>query len=367
MERAHGQRLGDCSLEWESIIQRPRPEVDKEAINRAITGRRVLITGASGSLGSALSDFVASYSPAQLVLFDWHESSMFRLRQSLSSKYPGVGIRYVLGDIRNRARIGRLMEESAPEVVYHLAAYKQLPWAEEDPAEFVSVNVFGSVNIIDESLKVGVRKFVYPSTDKAVLAPSLYGATKKIVEELLRSAATPDSQFHCGIVRFVNVLGSQGSVSETFLRQAMAGEVFRVTDPQMDRYWITPAEATLALAYAACLEDSERVVVPDAGKAVLVTEIASRIWDKVAGPESEMRIQCIGLREGERLHEELTAPGERLVDAPYSGILLVDKASDNRRKFSDMRETVEHLRSLVMEASPAELKRKMLELARSLG
>lgn len=367
MDHTLGQKWGCGSPDWESIIQRPRPQVDEEAVAQAVMGHCVMITGASGSLGSALSDFIASYKPGLLVLFDWHESSMFRLRQNLSAAFPGTPVRYVLGDIRNRRKVARVMAESAPDVLFHLAAYKQLPWAEEDPAEFLSVNVFGSVNMIDEALKVGVRRFVYPSTDKAVLTPSLYGATKKIVEELLRSAAIHSSRLKCGIVRFVNVLGSQGSVSETFVRQAIAGESFKVTHPQMDRYWITPAEATLALVYAACLDDSERVVIPDAGEAVPVTEIAARIWREVATPGSELKIEYIGLREGERLHEELTAPGEDLKAAPYSGIVLVEKPSTCRPDLSEMRETLESLSGLMAGASPNELKRRVLELAHSLG
>jgi FlaA1/EpsC-like NDP-sugar epimerase len=359
--------IRETEIEWESIVQRPRAIVNREAIGKVITGHRVLVTGASGSLGTALSEFLAGFEPEMLIMYDWHESSMFKLRQRLNSLYPDANLRFVLGDIRNRAKVHRVMTETKPEVVFHLAAYKQLPWAEEDPAEFVSVNVQGALNILDEALLAGVHKFVYPSTDKAVEAPSLYGATKKIVEELLKASSQSGACFNCGIIRFVNVLGSQGSVSETFTRQAKNGETFRVTHERMDRYWITPLEATLSLVYAACLDDCARVVVPDTGEAILVTEVARRIWQSVASPEQELRIEYIGLREGERLHEELAGPGEILIPAPYSGIMLVEDTKRRKGDLSRIRASVDNMLQQKDDMPGDELKKMVLDLAHSLG
>ncbi len=164
----------------------------------------------------------------------------------------------------------------------------------------------------------------------------------------------------------MNVLGSQGSVSETFVKQAINGETFRITHEGMDRYWITPLEATLALTYAACLDDCARVVVPDAGEAILVTDIAKRIWQRFAQPQAEMKIDYIGLREGERLHEELSGPGEVLEPAPYKGIILVNDSQRRILPVEELRPRVERLLSVSESTPRAEFKQMVLGMARSL-
>lgn len=314
------------TIDWDRLLDRPSAPVDREALTAAFAGRRVLITGAAGSLGRDLALCVASFAPAALVLLDSHEASLYALRERFLTAQPPVPVAPVfsLSDVRNRRKIATLFAAHRPEIVFHLAAYKHVPWAEEDPAEYIETNLGGGQVVVEEAAAVGTARLIYPSTDKAVNPPSLYGATKRIVELLLRETATGTLQ--TVVSRFVNVLGSQGSTGLTFLRQIAAGQPLTVTDPQMTRYWIAPRHATLLLAYAAgpAFTDSFTVLLPDAEPAVPVVAIAQRVWELACSAGGPAPLVTIGLRPGERLHEELTGPGEWLGASPYPGIVRVE-------------------------------------------
>lgn len=308
-------------IDWAAVTGRAQPALDRAAVDACLGGRVVAITGAGGSLGGPLAHAVAAARPSRLVIIDWHESSLFRLRQALAAAHPGVAVDAVLADVRDASRLRRAFVAGRPTIVFHLAAYKHVPWGEEDPAAFAGVNVLGARAVIEAATAAGVGRIVYPSTDKAIDPPSLYGATKRLVEGQLRAAAAAGGPA-CTVARFVNVLGSQGSAPETFVRLLRAGQAVTVTDPAMRRYWITPAHATLLLLHGACLEDRAVTVAPDAGDEITVVEVATRLAHQVV-PGRRPDVRVTGARPGERLAEPLVAPHESLEPVGLPGILAV--------------------------------------------
>lgn len=287
----------------------------------ALAPRRILVTGAAGSIGRALSEWLSQVRPEALALLDNHEDSLFKLRQRLLAGGASPATRFIIADVRNQRRMEWVLDEVKPEVVFHLAAYKHVPLAEEWPEEYVAVNVVATWQLGLAAIKAGVRKMVYASTDKAVNPPSVYGATKRCVEILLRGLAPNSGGTQFTVARLVNVVGARGGVVETFARDILAGQPVRVTDPRMTRYWITFPEALFLLVSAACRDGSGNVLVPDAGQPVSVPEVARRIHRMLRGPDAECAISYTGIRPGERLHEELAYAGERLRPTRSPGIL----------------------------------------------
>lgn len=314
----------ELQIDWDRLLDRPLVPTDRAVLAEAFGGRRVAITGAAGSLGRELSATVAAYGPASLTLLDSSEAGLFALRERLLlAHHDEATLRFALADMRNRRRIAAIFAAAQPEIVFHLAAYKHVPWAEAEPSEYLDANLGGGRVVIEEAARAGATRLVYPSTDKAVNPPSLYGATKRIIEAQLREVAA-GSAMRCIAARFVNVLGSQGSVGVTFARRIASGQPLPVTDPAMDRYWIAPHHGTLLLAYAAApaFDEPFTILLPDALPAVPVVAIARRIWEQL-GHTGEPPIVITGSRPGERLHEELTGAGEEYEPGPYRGILHV--------------------------------------------
>ncbi len=311
-------------IDWDRLLDRAPIATDPAVLTETFAGRRVAITGAAGSLGRELSMMIAAYGPAALTLIDSSEAGLFALRERLLLVgYDEARLRFALADMRNRRRIATIFTAARPEIVFHLAAYKHVPWAEAEPSEYLDANLGGGQVVIEEAARAGVARLVYPSTDKAVNPPSLYGATKRIIEAQLREVAAT-SALRCVASRFVNVLGSQGSVGVTFARRIASGQPLPITDAAMDRYWIAPQHGTLLLTAAAApaFDEPFTILLPDALPAVPVVEIARRIWERL-GHSGEPPLVITGSRPGERLHEELTGAGETYEPGPYHGILHV--------------------------------------------
>lgn len=314
------------AVDWDAITQREPFFIDAAAVGARVAGQVVAVTGAAGSLGGPLSEALAAARPRRLLLLDQHEGSLFELRQSLAARHPYLAqdgvLHAVLGNVGAARRIRRVFMDERPTLVFHLAAYKHVPWGEEDPEAFVETNVLGARSVIDAAREAGTAHIVYPSTDKAIDPPSLYGATKRLVETMLYAAAGAGGP-RCSVIRFVNVLGSRGSAPETFGRQLADGRPLSVTDRAMRRYWITPDHARLLLLHAACLEERAITVTPDAGDEITVLEIARRMALALFPEENKSAITVTGLRPGERLYEPIVAAHERLEALPLPGILAV--------------------------------------------
>ncbi len=348
----------------EELLGRSSPPLELVGTEESIAGRRVLVTGAAGSVGGPLTRLLAKLAPASLLLLDHHEHSLFRLRQETGSQLT-VPARWVLADVRDRRKLDRIFQEYRPEVVFHLAAYKHVPLGEENPDQTVEVNLAGTRSLIEASAEAGVSRFIYPSSDKAVNPPSVYGGTKRIAERLTQAAGR---EFPMGlsIVRFVNIVGTRGSVIETLSAQIAAGKPLTLTDPAMTRYWITMPEATRLLVQTACAPHSGVIFMPDSGPAVNLGEMARHLYHLLVPGDGECPVQYIGARPGERMHEILLSDYERATPTAYPGIVEVVSSRTGIPSYGEMSGLIDGLLEMAYAGRLANLRSKVLDLAQSL-
>ena len=231
----------------EDLLGRRPVEVDREAIERFIKGKRVLVTGAAGSIGSELCEQLAQFSPRDLILVEQDEIELYTLRENLRMRYPELKVVAIVGDIRDGSKMRNVFSRWRPDVVFHAAAYKHVPMMEENPSEAVKTNVFGTMNVAEAALEAEVEKFVLISTDKAVRPSSVMGATKRVAEMLLNLYNHGKGPTKFIAVRFGNVLGSRGSVIPIFEEQIRRGGPVTVTHPDMTRYFMTVSYTHLTL------------------------------------------------------------------------------------------------------------------------
>ena len=286
----------------EDLLVRPQIATDLSEVGELLRGRRVLITGAGGSIGSEIVAQVLGFDPSQVFALDRDETLLHDAR----IKWGG-DVKTVLCDLREPVKVLRTFEEIQPEIIFHAAALKHVPVLEAYPEEAVLTNVIGTRNVIEAGSRVGMSHFVLISTDKAVDPSSVMGATKRIAELMVQLGS--DRQDGCiyTAVRFGNVLGSRGSVIPTFVDQIKAGGPVTVTDPEMTRYFMTTSEAVELVLQASALAEGSEVFVLDMGEPVRIVELARRLI-RLAGlsPESDISISYTGIRPGEKLNERLS-------------------------------------------------------------
>lgn len=350
----------------EQLLGRRLIAGDSSAARAFLAGRRILVTGAGGSIGSALAERLVDVRPVDLILLDHHENSLFQLRQHMMERHPGdaTSMRFVLADVRDGRKMAAVLREHSPEIIFHLAAYKHVPLAEESPEEFVSINVLGTWRLLQEACCAGVRKVIYPSTDKAVDPPSIYGATKRTVEIMLQAFADREPGIQFIAARLVNVLGARGGVVETFARQISDGRELTITDARMTRYWITMEEALYLLTQAAYRGRSGGILVLDLGEPVRVVDIAHRLWRILGLPNEEFRIRYVGARPGERMAEYLFDAGESVVPSGIEGILEVRSKAPKPREVAEAAELVRALEELIAADAKAELRDRLFSFIR---
>jgi FlaA1/EpsC-like NDP-sugar epimerase len=312
----------------------------------------------------ALCRLMLDLQPAELLLLDHHEHSLFKLRQALGAGIS-IPVRWALADIRDRRKLERLFRTARPEVVFNLAAYKHVPLGEENPDQTVDVNLNGARALIETSVEWGATRFIYPSSDKAVKPPSLYGITKRIAEAITL-AAHDRFDTDLSIVRLVNIVGTRGSVIETFCSQIAAGEPLTLTDPGMTRYWITMQEAVRLLVQTACHSESGVVFMPDAGPAINVAEMARHLSSLLAPGRVEYPTQFIGARPGERMHELLLSDTEVAEPTDYPSILRVRSSRAALPDYAQLSDQVDELLELAFAGDGRELRGRALELANLL-
>lgn len=296
-----------------SIIER-HSAVDLSAVKQ----KRVLITGAAGSIGSELSRQLATYEPTILVLVDNNESDLHDLSISISTKHPEVDLVPVLADVTQKKNLSQVFEAYTPQVVFHAAAYKHVPMLENYPNQALQTNVGGTLNTVELSHKYKVERFVLISTDKAVNPSSVMGASKRVCEYIIHaySLLYPKETLFTA-VRFGNVLGSRGSVVPTFNHQIDNGGPVTVTHPEMTRYFMSIPEAVNLVIHAACMTTDNEIFLLRMGETVKILDIAERMI-RLRGlrPYVDIDIEFTGTRPGEKLHEELhheqEAPSETL-------------------------------------------------------
>jgi nucleoside-diphosphate-sugar epimerase/sugar phosphate isomerase/epimerase len=308
------RRLEPDPFDWQAVVGQRDPVPSLLELQERYGGRRILLTGGAGSIGSALTTLLAGFRPAEITVLDAHEAAL-----TADRRRRGRGVRHVLCDLRESRRVEQELGLARPDIVFHLAAYKHVDWAELYPEEFVDTNLHGSWNVLTAAERTGVETVVVASTDKAALAASFYGRTKRFMEQLTAFAGRRAGGRRIAI-RFVNVLGTAGSASELFLRQARARVPLTVTDSAMVRYWITMAHAAAAAAQAPLLADEGvRLATPADAVTLTVGELAERIW-RASGRRGDPFVDVVGIRPGETLSEVLTGPGEELGEARRQGI-----------------------------------------------
>ncbi len=321
----------------EELLDRPQVPLDREGMARLVQGRRVLVTGAGGTIGGELARQVAALGPSSLTLLDHGEYVLYEIDLELREHHPELPRRAVLADVRDAARIRRLMEDVRPELVFHAAALKHVPMVEADPLEGLLTNAQGTRIVADAARAVGCQAMVFISTDKAVNPTSVMGASKRLAE-MYCQALDLDGQraaaMRCITVRFGNVLGSTGSVVPLFRRQLERGGPLTVTHPDMRRYFMTVREAVGLVLQAAVVGTGDAasnlpglrdggIFVLDMGQPVKIVDLARRMI-RLAGlrPDEDVEIRFTGLRPGEKLYEELFHGQEPPRATPYPGLLM---------------------------------------------
>ena len=343
-EAADDGKLDLRPVALEDLLARPQTMLDRQAIDQLIGGRRVLVTGAGGTIGGELARQIAALGPAELTLLDNSEFNLYSIEADLRERCPDLSCRAVLCDIRDRTHVGRIFADHEPELVFHAAALKHVPMVELNPFEGVRTNVLGTRNIADAAHRHGALAVVQVSTDKAVNPTNVMGATKRLaefycqsldneqaaLEEADESGAVSNGQEtpRFMIVRFGNVLGSSGSVVPLFQRQLANGGPLTVTHPDITRYFMTVREAVELVIQASAYgvthpEERSRIFVLDMGDPLKIVDVARRMI-RLAGlrPGIDVDLEFVGLRPGEKLYEELFDESEARLPAAVDGVEL---------------------------------------------
>ncbi len=287
------------------LLRREPTRINEEAVGGTLAGRRVLVTGAGGSIGRELSRQIARWGPAELVILGHGENSIFETLLEVKEDHPGLALVAVIADVKDKDRLCAVFREHEIEVVFHAAAHKHVPLMQANIEEAVLNNVIGTRNVVDAAIETGVQRLVLVSTDKAVRPANVYGATKRLAEMIVLDAARRTGRAFC-VVRFGNVLGSRGSVIPLFKRQIAAGGPVLITHPDMERYFMTIPEAVHLVLQAASMGTGGEAFVLDMGKPVRVVDLAEDLI-RLSGlePGRDIEIEFTGIRPGEKLSEEL--------------------------------------------------------------
>lgn len=329
-------------LRIEDLLQRKPIRIDQQKVKNDLNGKRVLITGAAGSIGSEIVRQVVSYEPDLLILCDHAESPLHEIQLEIEDLFPQARLEVVLADVSSYERMFKLFDICKPQVVYHAAAYKHVPMIENNPFEAISVNVGGTKKVADLSVNFGVEKFVMVSTDKAVNPTNVMGASKRLAEIYIQSLNDlPGSSTRFITTRFGNVLGSNGSVIPRFRNQIEKGGPITVTHPEITRYFMTISEAVQLVLEAGTMGQGGEIFVFDMGKPVKIVDMARKMI-QLAGLEEnkDIRITYTGLRPGEKLYEELLASAELTLPTHHEKISI---AKVRNYAYADASQSIDEL------------------------
>ena len=309
-------------VDTEDLLFRREVKIETDAIEKFINHKRVLITGAAGSIGSELSYQVARFTPLKLILLDIDETNIFLLAGRLKKQFPYLDIEYYVADVTNEKKIENIFGSEDIDVVFHAAAYKHVPVMEKFPDEAVRVNVVGTYNVAKIAAENNVSKFILISTDKAVKPVSVMGATKYLAEKIVISLARKYRNTQFIAVRFGNVLGSRGSVVPIFMEQIKQGGPVTITHPDMERFFMTTKEAVLLVLEAGAVGKSGEIYVLDMGEPVKIVDLAEELI-RLHGlePNVDIKIEFTGKRPGEKLTEELYSTEEDLTETQHEKLL----------------------------------------------
>jgi FlaA1/EpsC-like NDP-sugar epimerase len=311
-------------VQMQDLLRREPVRIDRAEIEAFIRRKRVLVTGAGGSIGSELCRQLASFEPEALVLLDRAENSLFFIEMELRDKYPKLALLPVVADVTDEKRIGAIFKECRPQVLFHAAAHKHVPLMEANKTEAAKNNVLGTMTVANAAWRAGVEDFVMISTDKAVRPSSVMGATKRLAEMFVQSLNTRiETRFMT--VRFGNVLGSEGSVLQIFQRQIEAGGPVTVTHPDMTRYFMTIPEACQLVLQTVTQGKGGEIFLLDMGSPIRIVDLAKDLITLMGlDPEKDIGIKFTGTRPGEKIFEELINPEARIAKTSHEKIMVVE-------------------------------------------
>lgn len=330
-------------VDVEDLLRRAPARIDVSSVAKAIEGSRVLITGAGGSIGSELARQILGFAPKELILLGRGENSIFECVQTLEPS--ATRVRPVILNICEHDRLLALLDEATPDIVFHAAAHKHVHFMEQFPEEAISTNVVGTANLLDAATRVGVRRLVHISSDKAVNPTSVMGATKRVAEMLVQESAIRTNAGYTN-VRFGNVLSSRGSVVPIFKRQLAHGGPITVTHPDAERYFMTIPEAVQLVLQASVLAHPGDTFVLDMGEPVRIVDLARDLISLHGLRSEDIEIEFVGLKPGEKLHEELLFPFERAETTSHEAVRRV---SHSMPLPAELASSVDEMRELVSE------------------
>ncbi len=348
-------QLREVSLE--DLLGRDPVQIDLEAVRREITGRTVVVTGAAGSIGSELCRQILDYSPAQLVCLDQNETGLFFLRLSLIQHKNGAQLAFRVVDVCDVDRVRALLSEFIPEIIFHAAAYKHVPMMESNVQEAVKNNVLGLIGLLDLAAEAGCQSFVLISSDKAVNPTNVMGATKRICELILSSR--PVNGMRCVSVRFGNVLGSSGSVIPVLKQQLGSHQPLTITHPDIRRFFMISPEAVALVLQAFAIGHHGDILVLDMGESVRILDLARSLIRLSGKSEQDVEIKFTGLREGEKLNEELFYGHENVIPTSCEKIKRTNGAL---RNWPELCHQLEELRVSLSIDGAAPIRSKMKEI-----
>ncbi len=309
-------------VQIEELLEREPIQLSKENIQKQVSNKTILVTGAAGSIGSEIVRQIIRFNPKKIILLDQAESPLYEMEMELFDKYKQQSYEIVMGDIRNKERMENVFKTFQPEIVFHAAAYKHVPMMENNPSESIFTNVSGTKNLADLAVQYKAEKFVMVSTDKAVNPTNVMGASKRIAEIYAQSLGK-NSNTKFITTRFGNVLGSNGSVIPRFRQQIENGGPITITDPNITRFFMTIPEACQLVLEAGAMGQGGEIFIFDMGESVKIIDLAKKMV-KLSGLvlDKDIRIVFTGLRPGEKLYEELLADQENTVPTHHKQIMI---------------------------------------------
>ena len=347
-------------MRLEDLLQREPIQTDLQELHPLLEGKRVLVTGAGGSIGSELCRQIARYRPAVLILFERHENSLYALEMELCESFPRVEIRAVVCDVTDAEGVRTVFRACAPQLIFYAAAHKQVPLMEHNAREAVRNNIFGTRVVTSVAREAGVERFVLISTDKAVNPSNVMGATKRVAEYIVQ-AMNQAGATRFSVVRFGNVLGSSGSVVPLFTEQIRKGGPVTVTHPDIKRYFMTIPEAVQLILQASVRGQGGDVFVLDMGEQVRITDLARNMIVLLGlVPDRDIKIAFTGLRPGEKLYEELFEQGEQVEPTSHAKIKRV--VGNNLFGSDELARRLEQLEASLSRADQAALVPQLKEL-----
>ncbi|MFH7326584.1 polysaccharide biosynthesis protein [Desulfurivibrio sp. C05AmB] len=345
-------------VSYKDLLGRKPVRLELAKIDDILASRTVLVTGAGGSIGSELCRQILRFNPGKLILFDAGEENLYRIEMEVLHERGFRDYVTVLGKVQDRGLLTHVFEHYRPEVVFHAAAYKHVPLVEANPWEGVYNNIFASKRLMEVALQYGVDRFILVSTDKAVRPPNVMGASKRLTEILMQAyCGEPGGNTRFMAVRFGNVLGSSGSVIPLFKRQIEMGGPVTVTHPEMTRYFMSIEEASQLILQAAAMGEGGEIFILEMGTPVRIGQMAHDLI-RLCGkePEAEIEIKYIGLRPGEKMHEELITEGEGIVPTDHEKIMVL-RGRD--ASLADLREPLERLKECARRHDAAGIKAEL--------